>query len=90
MKAVKKKVSMPPIKRDAQNVATPLAVEQWPLERPVPYARNPRRNEAAVACGRSAALTELSPLYCDVIVTRWENATGQKAVRSTEATTRAA
>lgn len=36
---------------------------------------------AAEACGRSAALIELSPTYCDVIVKRWENATGLQAVR---------
>jgi hypothetical protein len=24
---------------------------------------------------------EISPIYCDVIVARWEQATGQKAVR---------
>lgn len=36
---------------------------------------------AAEACGRPAALIELSPSYCDVIVSRWEKATGQKAVR---------
>lgn len=36
---------------------------------------------AAEACGRSAALIELSPTYCDVIVARWERATGQTAVR---------
>jgi DNA modification methylase len=36
---------------------------------------------AAEACGRSAALIELSPTYCDVIVKRWENATGLAAVR---------
>jgi hypothetical protein len=30
---------------------------------------------------RSAFLMELSPAYCDVIVARWEKATGQKAVR---------
>jgi len=36
---------------------------------------------AAEACGRASALIELSPAYCDVIVTRWETATGQKAVR---------
>ena len=33
------------------------------------------------ACGRSAALIELSPVYCDVIVKRWEDATGMQAVR---------
>ena len=36
---------------------------------------------AAEVVGRSAALIELSPAYCDVIVTRWEKATGQTAVR---------
>ena len=36
---------------------------------------------AAEVVGRSAALIELSPAYCDVIVNRWEKATGQKAVR---------
>lgn len=36
---------------------------------------------SAEACGRSAALIELSPAYCDVIVKRWETATGKQAVR---------
>jgi DNA modification methylase len=31
--------------------------------------------------GRKAYLTELDPLYCDVIVLRWEKFTGQKAER---------
>ena len=38
----------------------------------------------AVACertGRRARLIELDPLYCDVIVTRWEQLTGKAAVR---------
>ena len=37
-----------------------------------------------IACeqlGRRALLMELDPIYCDVIVNRWEQATGQKAVR---------
>lgn len=37
-----------------------------------------------IACemlGRSARLVELDPLYCDVIVRRWEEGTGQKAER---------
>jgi len=37
-----------------------------------------------IACektGRIAHLMELDPIYCDVIVTRWEQATGQKAIR---------
>ena len=36
---------------------------------------------AAEQTGRKAFLLELDPLYCDVIVTRWEQFTGQKAVR---------
>jgi site-specific DNA-methyltransferase (adenine-specific)/site-specific DNA-methyltransferase (cytosine-N4-specific) len=37
---------------------------------------------AAEKNGRIAYGTELSPAYCDVIVTRWEQATGKKAVLS--------
>lgn len=36
---------------------------------------------AAETCGRSAFLMELDPLYCDVIVQRWEKLTGKKATR---------
>lgn len=36
---------------------------------------------AAEKNGRIAYGTEISPIYCDVIVSRWEQATGQKAVR---------
>ena len=31
---------------------------------------------------RTCYVMELDPIYCDVIVTRWEQATGQKATRS--------
>ena len=37
-----------------------------------------------IACeqqGRSAYCMELDPKYCDVIVERWENLTGKKAVK---------
>jgi len=34
---------------------------------------------AAEALGMRASIVELDPKYCDVIVTRWENLTGQKA-----------
>jgi site-specific DNA-methyltransferase (adenine-specific)/site-specific DNA-methyltransferase (cytosine-N4-specific) len=36
---------------------------------------------AAEKTGRCAYGTEISPAYCDVIVRRWEEATGKKAVR---------
>jgi DNA modification methylase len=36
---------------------------------------------AAEATGRHAALVELDPRYCDVIVKRWQGATANTAVR---------
>jgi len=36
---------------------------------------------AAEKTGRASRLLELDPRYCDVIVTRWETATGQMATR---------
>jgi DNA modification methylase len=36
---------------------------------------------AAEKTGRCARLVELDPRYCDVILTRWEHATGQQAER---------
>jgi DNA modification methylase len=41
---------------------------------------------AAEQCGRRAFLMELDPLYCDVIVTRFEQFTGQAATRQTAET----
>lgn len=41
-----------------------------------------------IACeqtNRRCAMMELDPAYCDVIVRRWENATGQTATHATEA-----
>ena len=35
---------------------------------------------AAEQTGRRAFVMEIDPLYCDVIVTRWERFTGQQAV----------
>ena len=46
-----------------------------------PFAGSGTTMLAAEACGRASALIELSPSYCDVIVSRFEKATGQKAVR---------
>lgn len=39
---------------------------------------------AAEQTGRTAYLMELDPKYCDVIVTRWEQFTGQTATRETQ------
>ncbi len=35
---------------------------------------------AAETCGRKARLIEYDPLYCDTIITRWQNLTGKSAV----------
>jgi DNA modification methylase len=37
---------------------------------------------AAEQTGRKAYLMEIDPLYCDVIVQRWENFTGRNAERT--------
>jgi DNA modification methylase len=37
---------------------------------------------AAEKIGRKSCLMELDPKYCDVIVKRWEDFTGKKAVLS--------
>jgi DNA modification methylase len=40
---------------------------------------------AAEQTGRKAYLLEIDPLYCDIMVKRWENFTGRKAERHTGA-----
>ena len=44
---------------------------------------------AAEQLGRKAFLMELDPLYCDVIVTRYEQVTGKKAKRESTRAKRA-
>jgi len=46
-----------------------------------PFAGSGTTLIAAEASGRRAAVMELTPAYCDVIVTRWEQATGLTAER---------
>ena len=61
-----------------------------------PYGKNPRKNDDTVldlfggsgttiiACeqtGRIGYSMELDPKYCDVIIKRYENLTGKKAVK---------
>jgi DNA modification methylase len=46
-----------------------------------PFAGSGTTLMAAEATGRTAALVELDPAYCDVIVRRWEEGTGGRAIR---------
>ena len=46
-----------------------------------PFAGSGTALIAAEATGRRAALLELDPRYCDVIVRRWEQFTGRTAER---------
>jgi len=62
--------------------------------RAIEYSSRPRENVldlfggsgstliAAERTGRRALLMEIDPLYCDVIVRRWENFTGKKATHT--------
>jgi DNA modification methylase len=50
-----------------------------------PFAGSGSTLLACEGLGRSARLLELDPRYCDVIVARWEAATGKTAERVTAA-----
>ena len=50
-------------------------VEMWDIDRPIDYPKNARKWSPGL---------EISPAYCDVIVTRWQNLTGKKAVLSAD------
>ena len=47
----------------------------WDIDRPIDYPKNARKWSPGL---------EISPAYCDVIVTRWQNLTGKKAVLSAD------
>ena len=42
-----------PVNTGARSVIPPLTVEQWPIDRPIEYVRNPRKNDAEIdrMCG---------------------------------------
>jgi len=68
----------------------PIQLAQWFIERfseAIAIIVDPFGGSGStlIACektGRRCYMCELSPAYCDVIVTRWEQATGKKAVLS--------
>jgi hypothetical protein len=64
-------------------------VEQWPIEKLIPYAKNSRTHSeeqvaqiAAEKNGRVARIMEFDPKYCDVIVKRWQQFTGKIAIHA--------
>jgi len=84
------------------NPQSMIHLTEKPVElavRAIQYSSRPGENvldlfggsgSTLIACeqtGRRAFLMEIDPLYCDVIVRRWEEFTGRKAERvATEAT----
>lgn len=72
-----------------------MKIEQMKLDALIPYARNARTHSeeqvaqiagstlmAAERTGRRGFGMELSPIYCDVIVRRWQQYTGKQAVHA--------
>lgn len=75
---------------DEHPVAKPVEVWKWFMERGSinkgdlifdPFIGSGTTIIAAEELGRHCYGIELSPAYCDVAITRWENYTGEKAVR---------
>jgi len=62
-------------------VALPtIAMQSWPGNAYEPFCGSGTTLIAAEQLGRKCYGMEISPQYCDVIVKRWENLTGEKAV----------
>ena len=53
-----------------------MNIEQRPIKDVKPYGKNPCEKT-----GRRCFGMEIDPVYCDVIVKRWEDFTGNKAER---------
>ena len=60
-------------------------VERRTVESLVPYARNARTHSDAQVAQIAASITEWG--YCDVIVKRWQDFTGQKATLESDGRT---
>jgi DNA modification methylase len=62
-------------------VALPtIAMQSWPGNAYEPFCGSGTTLIAAEQLGRKCYGMEISPQYCDIIVRRWENLTGEKAV----------
>lgn len=74
---------------EVHRAVMPVALADWFIENIIPAADlvvDPFGGSgttliAAEKLGKASRLIELDPIYCDVIVTRWERATGLEAVR---------
>ena len=69
--------TMKPIELMVMAIENSSALRDLVLE---PFAGSGSTIIACEQTGRAARAIELEPRYCDVIVTRWENLTGKKAV----------
>lgn len=65
----------------AWGMSTLCNLSKWCID---PYCGSGTTLIAAEQLGRKCYGIEISPIYCDVIVKRWENLTGKKAVLSSE------
>jgi len=68
--------TMKPVNLVARMLKNSMAKNQIVLD---PFGGSGSTLIAAEQLGLRAALCELDPKYCDAIVARWENLTGQKA-----------
>ncbi len=59
-----------------------IAMQSWPGNAYEPFCGSGTTLIAAEQLGRKCYGMEISPQYCDVIVKRWENLTGKKAVHA--------
>jgi DNA modification methylase len=81
-----------PVKNDIHPTMKPVALVERAIRNSSksrdtvldPFAGSGTTLMAAEATGRTAALVEIDPRYCDVIVRRWQEATGELAKREAD------